>query len=366
MKVGYASLDFSPDIIAADGFPAWGGAGWARLGQYHGRLKHETVKGLLSFDKRKKVMQVHECVHTYHAPGMQCEGIDHDNCDIIVMQRWMLDGLERDIGMARANGQIIINDVDDLLWDVHRSNVAHRFMRSNAHNGESVDFYGKVLQASNLVVVSTPYLASVVKEMARTDNVIVVPNFVDFNKFTTREQAAEPTLGWVGSTAHRSNDLEQLRGLTRQWERNGWKFHHSGSQPHAPLFCDAIGVHEATTLPMVDPMEYPSLFTFDVGVVPLNDIPFNRAKSYIKGFEYIAAGVPFVASHVGEYARLQQEEGIGFTAKKPADWLKLINRLRDIEVRTATAEQNRKLAYPRHDISTGILIYDALFGSFHR
>ncbi len=33
-----------------------------------------------------------------------------------------------------------------------------------------------------------------------------------------------------------------------------------------------------------------------VGIAPLVDRPFNRSKSWIKGLEYSAFGLPFVAS----------------------------------------------------------------------
>lgn len=51
------------------------------------------------------------------------------------------------------------------------------------------------------------------------------------------------------------------------------------------------------------------LADFDVGLVPLADIPFNWGRSNVKGREYAAAGVPWLASPVGSYRHLGPEQG---------------------------------------------------------
>lgn len=53
----------------------------------------------------------------------------------------------------------------------------------------------------------------------------------------------------------------------------------------------------------------PALRTFDIGIAPLADIPFNHARSNVKLKEYAAAGVPWLASPVGEYTKLGARQG---------------------------------------------------------
>lgn len=77
----------------------------------------------------------------------------------------------------------------------------------------------------------------------------------------------------------------------------------------------------------------------DIGIVPLNDIPFNHAKSYIKGLEYAAAGVPFVASAAPEYVFLA-ENGVGRVARSPEEWESHISELADPKVRKQEAMKN--------------------------
>ena len=63
-----------------------------------------------------------------------------------------------------------------------------------------------------------------------------------------------------------------------------------------------------------------------VGLVPLIDSPFNRAKSWLKGIEYAALGVPFVASPLPEYRKLA-DLGAGVLADSPQEWYEAIDML---------------------------------------
>lgn len=69
---------------------------------------------------------------------------------------------------------------------------------------------------------------------------------------------------------------------------------------HERYRCDEALPIEALTQRLAD---------FDIGIVPLADIPFNRGRSNVKAREYAAAGVPWLASPVGSYEHLGREEG---------------------------------------------------------
>jgi glycosyltransferase involved in cell wall biosynthesis len=67
------------------------------------------------------------------------------------------------------------------------------------------------------------------------------------------------------------------------------------------------------------------LADFDVGIVPLADTPFNRARSNVKARELAAAGVPWLASPVGAYRSLGREQG-GMLVEE-GDWLASLEAL---------------------------------------
>jgi glycosyltransferase involved in cell wall biosynthesis len=74
---------------------------------------------------------------------------------------------------------------------------------------------------------------------------------------------------------------------------------------------------------------------FDVGLAPLLDSRFNRAKSDLKILEYGICGIPAVASKVLPYVGAIDHNASGLIAASPKDWIKSIRRLvEDPELRS--------------------------------
>lgn len=280
----------------------------------------------------------------------------HD-VDVILMQRLMHDGIAEHIVSSQKQGIKIINDIDDWYWGLSPANDAFRHNHPKRNPKENFNHYRKIISKSDLVISSTPYLASRVSEFCQAP-IVISKNTVDAARFRTREHfdTPQPLVGWVGSTNHRSGDLETLKGILPALVRDGSiRLFHGGTQLKAPSFASRVGVPDesVSTMPLVPHDEYPKLMVMDIGVVPLTNMPFNRSKSDIKGLEYAAAGVPFIASNLDAYIELQRDLGIGRIAKKPINWAKHIKELSDYRLREEEAERNREMVKYR-DIKTGV------------
>jgi len=66
---------------------------------------------------------------------------------------------------------------------------------------------------------------------------------------------------------------------------------------------------------------------FDIGIMPLVDDEFQRAKCGTKLLQYMAAGLPAVASPVGLNIALLRDSGAGFLAAAEADWQEALRAL---------------------------------------
>ena len=342
MKVGFGSMDWSRVPDPATGHPTPGGSGWYRCHLPHRALLAAGVSscvGRLVFDRTASRFGIREWDDT-----------DHFDVDLVVMQRWMLADLPDDIRAARSTGQLVVQDIDDWFFGLATQNVAHRAYDNPLSN---LAHYRKILAASNLVIASTPYLASRIAQFQ--PHVTVVRNHVDVDRWPVTCQRDRPVLGWAGATPWRSGDLETLRGVIPQvLSRHGAGFHHSGhiggdwSPAHTVL---GLSGPAHTHTPMVPIGEWPDQFShFDVGIVPLSDRPFNVAKSYIKGLEYAAAGIPFVAQSTPEYKRLAVDHGIGRIASRPRDWIRHLDALLSMSAleRSEEARRNRLALRDQH------------------
>jgi len=252
----------------------------------------------------------------------------------LLMNRWT----PKQIELAQALGQKIIVDIDDYHEALTPANKAYAETHPEKNKVANRDFYQQVIEAADAVTVSTPFLYDIYSQ--QRENVYMIRNGVSIRQFERRKHTTQkPVFGWAGATNYRNNDLEQLREwLPNFLEEHNLYFHHAGHSPDAPSFAEVTGIatRRVMTSPLTHINDYASGFKFDVGIVPLNDIPFNHAKSNIKGLEYMAGGIPFIASDLPEY-RVLHETGVGVLATTADEWKEAASRFLDYKTRKQTS-----------------------------
>lgn len=323
MKIGIASTDWSRSLFDSSGMNIPGGANWVRLQQMRHYLGHQSAAGWLVWQDE---------LGFGVSNGKDKFAFDFD---VLVLQRIMFKSLADQLEQYREKSPraYIINDVDDWYWGLDPRNAAYSLTRPENNPNENIDHYRRVIELSDMVTVSTPFLKTSIETMFGHKNVQLIENCVTVKDFRVRQfTGKKPILGWVGSTNHRSGDLEELYGVFN----NSFKFHHSGHYGPENKFAKALGVKESrvSKSPMRPPLEYARMsFCFDIGLAPLSDIEFNHAKSWIKLIEYAASGIPFIASPRPEYLRLVERLGIGRIAHEPLDWVRHATELQDHSLR---------------------------------
>jgi len=266
--------------------------------------------------------------------------------NIIVLKLIMLGDVADAIPAAQKAGQKIVVDVDDFFEGLAITNKAYETTDPKRDPKNNRQHYLRIIEMADAVITSTPFLYDYYSK--KRNNVFLIRNGIDINRWTRRKDKAIriPTIGWVGATPWRSRDLEQLNPFLGPYlKQKGLKFHHSGHIVNAPLAATQLGVNInfVSTSPMRPINEYPLMFKdIDIGIVPLSDIPFNHAKSFIKGLEYAAAGVPFVASSSPEYLYLE-EKMVGRIARNKDEWLGHFNDLLSPKARKDDIELNYEI-----------------------
>lgn len=347
MRIGIASGDRIPPSRSHDNNPHWGGSGWARLAQYVPFFEdagHEVHIGTLVWNGNCFVIDVSDGDQVFV------------EVDVLYIQRLMHDGLAFHIQKAQEYGQIVINDLDDWYWGLSVKNQAFNSSHPKTNEKENINHYKSVLNASSLVTVSTSYLADRISTFVHCP-IEVVPNYIDVARFTpvNHTDSDIPVIGWVGSTNHRSGDLETVSGIIAPMvRRKEITFMHGGNHPLAPTAASLLHLNddEVMTIPSTDPEKYPVLLQMEIGIAPLNDVPFNHAKSDIKLLEYSAAGIPWIGSALSAYTALHKEWNYGRVAKKTKDWVKYLMEYKNPALRKEEGTILRELVKSR-DISIG-------------
>jgi glycosyltransferase involved in cell wall biosynthesis len=93
--------------------------------------------------------------------------------------------------------------------------------------------------------------------------------------------------------------------------------------------------------------EVPFLHGLTAGVMPLLDDPFSRGKCGFKLLEYMACGLPWVASPVGVNVDLADGGRAGILAESSDEWVAALERLADPRVAAALGTHGRELVAER-------------------
>ena len=299
--------------------------------------------------------------HEWHTPDVFWHNLLFKGDD------WERSTWNRDrdaIRSARAAGQIVIADVDDDYWAIPKNNNAY----DKWSNGRG-QYYFDQLAACDAIVCSTEALCY--RAASLGPSVYLIRNAVD----TTWLRAHDPArkaVSWIGSVPWRSRgDLALLRaaGLSGWLDANSQVAYHGGAldppeltdlqrslgahYERYPSFSDQTGVRpdQLTTRPNVMFSRYPSLWEpVGVSLVPMEDVAFNRAKSWLKGLESCAAGVPVIASSMPEYEALAADGAAIRFARRPKDWTRHLTELLDPGLRREEGRRNRLVA-ERNDVA---------------
>jgi glycosyltransferase involved in cell wall biosynthesis len=239
-----------------------------------------------------------------------------------------------------------LSEYDDILFKIPAENqAANYYFPGSAPCKIALE----QMRLSDALLVSTPSLAA----MMPHPKVYVAENTIDLRLWHRSPRACHRlTLGWVGGASHNA-DLalvaDTLKQVVREFPQVTVKIlhgcpeflKHKDTCPN--LDKPARDYDKARTCPACGGIER-ILFThnfysisnyprwvcrhrFDIGIAPLVDNSFNRAKSNLRWLEYSAMGIPTIASPVSHFVQTIRDGDTGLLARNDKEWYQQIVRL---------------------------------------
>jgi hypothetical protein len=265
--------------------------------------------------------------HTVHWPGDRTflelrDGATPAWDAMHIQQMYDEEGLEIIARMRRA-GIAVVWDTDDDISAITRGSEA--WHRQGGRRGIKRRFK-QALQAArtaHLVTTTNDHLAQVYREQG-VEHVVAVENYLAPEDLQhPRKRHRGVVIGIVAAGEHEP-DLRRMKlgeTLERLLERHdGVRVVAIGADlrlrsEHRYAWSDGVEIDELI----------PAECEFDIGLAPLRDTRFNRARSNVKLKEYAAAGAMWLASPVGPYAGMGEEQG-GLLVRDD-EWLAVLEAL---------------------------------------
>lgn len=265
----------------------------------------------------------------------QARGASRGDADVVLVEQQLFPYLPAALELAlwpRARRTIV--ELDDAIYLTrgHRAKLQRLWARAD------------------LVIVGNRFLAEVVRPHAR--ELAIIPTTVDVSRYDAawavqRERRAQRAadaplrVGWVG-LRYNFPSLQLLAEPLARLAATGLGVELRVISSACPESGPEWGAVQLVHRPWSAECEADEIGRCDVGVMPLPDSEWSRGKCALKLLQYMAAGVPVVASPVGVNADLLRHGDNGLLAGDARGWEAAFGQLaHDAELRARLGESGR-------------------------
>ena len=230
-----------------------------------------------------------------------------DEFDAVFVQKGVFPGLYSGFERKIAARKPLVFDLDDAIWLPREG--GNPLLRA-LHRERAVQ---DIMRCAAAVIAGNEFLADYASHFNR--NVTVVPSSIDVAAYPHATNSS--VVGWIGS----STTLPYLKQL-------GPVFAELGITPRVIASGDpkALGFRADFRRWRLE-TELNDLAEIGIGIAPLRDSPWERGKCGVKVLQYMACGIPVVASDVGVQNRIIQQGENGFLVRTEAEWIEQLRML---------------------------------------
>jgi glycosyltransferase involved in cell wall biosynthesis len=264
---------------------------------------------------------------------------------------WLPSWVERLLLLSRVP---LVLDYDDAVfhqYDGHGHWVIRQLL-SNKHR--------QLIRRAEAVIAGNEYLAEYAHNSG-AQRVEILPTAIDLGRYSKKVEDSNDegvsTVGvvWIGQRST-SKFLRPLAPLIERLSAEG-KARFVAIGVNADNFALPM-----TSVPWSEETEVRSIMSNDIGIMPLTDSPFERGKCGYKLIQYMACGLPVIASPVGVNKELVEHGVNGYLADSLEAWeASLRSLIEDRNLRTRYGAAGRRKVESDYCIQvTGPVLVDLL------
>ncbi|MGO9609467.1 MAG: glycosyltransferase family 4 protein [Verrucomicrobiia bacterium] len=223
-----------------------------------------------------------------------------NNFDVVFVQKGVFPGLYSGFEKKLAARKPLVFDFDDAIW---LPRVGGSRVLQSLHREAAVQ---DVLRCARAVIAGNDFLAEYASRFNKT--VTVVPSSISLEQYPHAPDST--VVGWIGSRT----TLPYLKPLKPAFDALGITPRVIASGDPSRLGFDV------EFRPWQLETERTELSQLGIGLAPLPDTPWERGKCGVKLLQYMACGIPVVASPVGVNSKIVLHGVNGLLATHIEDW----------------------------------------------
>jgi glycosyltransferase involved in cell wall biosynthesis len=254
---------------------------------------------------------------------------------------------------AKKRGLKVIYDIDDLIYRFTADSMAFDHMKN-------VDYLREHIEGADIVVISTPTLASILEKDFKLNARVIVPIGIDTDKYYRRDYDFRPqsVLFTNGDNIKITNFLPDFYRVFNEFLRakEAWNFEVFGDSES--YLKDFERYKFLGSLPWQEHKLFLMKHAYSFAIAPLGAEEesdehklFSSCKSPIKYLEYGALKIPGIYSSAFIYRNEVKNHETGLVVENRTDaWAKALNEMMDPELRKRLADAGFEDVHSRHHI----------------
>jgi hypothetical protein len=217
-----------------------------------------------------------------------------------------------------------------------------------------------VISMSSAVVAGSPYLSSFAKKYST--NVIEIPTSINIDRYkktyNSIDSDAALIIGWIGSKSTSKSLKFIVESIKRISSKYNVKLFLLGFDKSLVYIFEGI---DYKLIKWSSETEVNDIFSFDVGIMPLEDTPFNNGKCGFKLIQYMACSLPTISSPLEANQKINRN-GKNLHASTNDEWFNSFERIiQNKEYFFSVGIENRLDVENHYSIQSNVLNYIDLF-----
>ena len=233
-----------------------------------------------------------------------------------------------------------IVDYDDAIfhnYDMSSNKLISFFLKNKIAN---------VMKNSHCVIAGNKYLAQKAKESGAR-KIVLLPTVIDIDRYKTKERFSNLpiVIGWIGSptTFKYIKKFEPI--FLKLKKMFDVELHIVGAKEEKAC------AKEIKFIEWSEANEVDLITKFDIGVMPLENTPWELGKCSYKLIQYMGCGIPVVASAVGMNNDVVQDGKNGFLVNDDNQWIqRLCDLIIDKEMRISLGNFGRSMVIEKFNL----------------